>query len=77
MARVIPKLTQEQMDKLEALVDRNTLAGVLLALSEICDLKEEHVREGWQDKHTADTWKRSARALERMAETHAITDASY
>ena len=42
---VIPDV---DIDALEALIDRNGLAQVMLALVHICGEKAEHIRTNWQ-----------------------------
>ena len=46
----------EDMDILEDLVDRYTLADVLEALTEVCELKADHLRSNWQDSNGAKVW---------------------
>ena len=52
--------TQKQMDALEGLVDSAGLAIVLVALSNICNAKADHVREAWQDEALAARWEAAA-----------------
>lgn len=53
---------QETMDRLESLIDYNTVADVLEAVATICRLKAEHIRENWQDSGKA--WDRAATKVE-------------
>ncbi len=48
--------TKEEIESLEKLVDGASLQGVLMALSEICGEKAEHVRTNWQDRGLARRW---------------------
>ena len=46
---VIPdRFDKVDVDALEALIDRNGLAQVMLALVHICGEKAEHIRTNWQ-----------------------------
>ena len=49
-------LEQLERDHLEALIDRCGLSSVLMALSEICGEKAEHIRSNWQDEALARDW---------------------
>jgi hypothetical protein len=42
--------------RLETLVDRHGLAQVLIALSEICGEKANHIATAWQDTTLAKRW---------------------
>jgi hypothetical protein len=50
-------LNQTEKFELETLIDRTSLQSVLMALSEICCEKAEHVETAWQDKHLARAWR--------------------
>ncbi len=47
--------TSEKLE-LETLIDRCGLSSVLMALSEICGEKADHIRSNWQDEHLARDW---------------------
>ena len=49
-------LDQSEVHDLEALVDACGLDSVLMALSEVCGLKAEHVANHWQDASLAKAW---------------------
>ena len=49
-------LNQTERDTLEALVDSCGLSSVLMALSEVCGEKAEHILTNWQDKALARDW---------------------
>ena len=49
-------LTQAEIEQLERLIDKVSLQSVLMALSEICDLKSEHLAVRWGDKVMARRW---------------------
>ena len=49
-------LNKQEAFDLESLVDRRGIDSVLMALSEICGGKSEHVLSNWQDKALACRW---------------------
>jgi hypothetical protein len=49
-------LTSEQAYALEALIDQAGIELVLMALSEICGAKAEHIASNWQDTLLAKRW---------------------
>ena len=49
-------LSKRECLELETLVDMCGLSSVLMALSEICGLKSEHLRNAWQDEKAAKYW---------------------
>lgn len=49
-------LTAQEKDQVEALVDGCGLSSVLMALSEICGEKAEHVATNWQDAALTRDW---------------------
>lgn len=57
-----------EIAKLEALIDRHTLAVVLETIAMICREKADHLRCAWQDAQTARVWDRTARQVERHAD---------
>lgn len=57
----------DQLESLEALVDKHTLQGVLEGLAFIAGEKATHVEENWQDAELAKSWANDADYLERMA----------
>jgi hypothetical protein len=52
---------------LEALIDRHSLADVLLDLAFIAAAKADHIRENWQDSVTAKNWDKAARICDKAA----------
>jgi hypothetical protein len=52
---------------LEALVDRHSVADVLLDLAFICAEKGAHIRENWQDSVTAKSWDKAAAICDKAA----------
>jgi hypothetical protein len=49
-------LNQQEKDQIEALIDSCGLSSVLMALSEICGEKAEHIATNWQDAALAKCW---------------------
>jgi hypothetical protein len=47
---------QNVQDALEAILDAVGVVGILDALSTVCAVKAEHVRESWQDEPLAREW---------------------
>lgn len=60
-------LGKEDMLALEEMVDRQSVADVLQALSEICYAKGEHLREAWQDHGAAKTWDRDGKKIDALS----------
>lgn len=54
---------QELKNKLESLIDSNSVASVLLAMSEVCTEKSQHIRDNYQDKNLAKQWDRASDKL--------------
>ena len=52
-----------KIDALEAMIDNNSLSGVLDLIAEVCSAKADHILTNWQDEATADQWDRYAAAL--------------
>lgn len=59
--------TQRTLEVLESLVDKTNMADVVNLLSEIADLKEQHVLENWQDRALASAWRRVSAKLRNCA----------
>lgn len=49
-------MTQADKDFMEAMVDKHGIAVVLMAISEICGDKAEHIAHDWQDAGLAKRW---------------------
>ena len=56
----------EDMDVLEALLDKLTLAAILEMLERISHKKAENLRNHWQDEITAKLWEKAARQIEQI-----------
>ena len=52
-----------KIDALEAMIDDNSLGGVLYLIAEICSAKADHILTNWQDEAAADQWDRYSAAL--------------
>ncbi|HEX6825434.1 MAG TPA: hypothetical protein VF077_03875 [Nitrospiraceae bacterium] len=46
----------DDIDRLEALIDRYGIAEVLMSVSELCGRKSEHIATNWQDAALAKRW---------------------
>jgi hypothetical protein len=55
------------IEAIEALVDQHGLTQVLVALSEVCSEKAEHLRVNWQDKANAGYWDQDAKRIGHAA----------
>lgn len=56
----------EEMEILEALIDRLTLATVIEMLERICHRKAENLRTHWKDEISAQLWDKAARQIENI-----------
>jgi hypothetical protein len=56
-------LTPLERAGLEQLIDICGLSSVVMALSDICDEKAEHIRSNWQDKPLARQWAKACGRL--------------
>jgi hypothetical protein len=56
-------LTTEQVATLEGLVDNASLSEVLVALSDICRDKADHIAVNWQDNVLAKAWRGAAEGV--------------
>jgi hypothetical protein len=61
--RTLRDCNQDDKLALEALIDRTSLQGVLMTLSEICGEKAEHVEDNWQDRALARHWRTAEGAI--------------
>jgi uncharacterized protein with HEPN domain len=64
-------LTKQEAETLEAIIDASSLQAVVMALSEICGEKSEHVLTNWQDKALAREWAEACGQLGVLAVTGA------
>lgn len=51
--------------KLEQMIDKYSVADVLIAIKDICDEKAEHIDMNWQDTQLANQWKKAAREIQK------------
>lgn len=50
------RLSEKELFELEMLIDRRGISDVLMAISEICGAKAEHIAHAWQDASLAKRW---------------------
>lgn len=50
------RLTSNELISLESLIDARGIEDVLIAISEICDAKSDHIQVNWQDATLALRW---------------------
>lgn len=60
-------VTKNDLDTMEAMVDKYSLSGVVESLAHIANEKGDHLRTNWQDNETAKEWERAAAALDKTA----------
>jgi hypothetical protein len=60
-------LGKSEVVDLEGMVDRASVAAVLVALEYICYEKGTHLRENWQDEGAAKTWERDGKKIGLLA----------
>jgi hypothetical protein len=53
--------------KLEALIDKNGLREVIAIISQICQLKADHIRDNWHDGALAKAWDADGARLMKTA----------
>jgi hypothetical protein len=70
------KMTQQQQDALEALVDACGLDLVLTGLANICAAKSDHILTNWQDRGLADAWCQAMTACDVVADDKRIAAVS-
>lgn len=56
-------MKNEDLNKVEKLVDDLSVIGVLDCLEEVCNLKAQHLRENWQDEKSAKHWEKRAKQI--------------
>lgn len=49
-------LDKDECEALERLIDKRGISSVLMAVSEICGGKGQHIAENWQDTALAKRW---------------------
>ena len=70
--------TQHEINReqLEKLLDGCALDTLIYTLSEICYDKSIHLEANWMDIKTAKKWKRAAKYLDGVSQTHAVQEVS-
>lgn len=63
------KISKDDRDDLEQILDRTGMRGLFEALAEIAGEKESHVQEAWQDAALAKRWSRLAVKLDKLAQS--------
>jgi len=61
-------VNRSELAKVEDLIDRHGVDGLIDAIIDICYEKEMHVRENWQDHRLANSWQKVASILEKVNE---------
>lgn len=62
-------MTSEEQATLEMFIDRHGVYATLDAVSAICGLKAEHIRQNWQDHDLAGEWEKAEVAIDKAANT--------
>lgn len=65
-------MNQETKDIIEKIIDENSLLETINAISEICYLKEDHVRSNWQDENLAKEWSKCGKEISKIADKDCI-----
>jgi hypothetical protein len=63
------KISRNDKDDLEQILDRTGLKGLFEALADIANEKESHVQEAWQDATLARRWAKLRTKFEKLAES--------
>lgn len=63
------KISRNDKDDLEQILDRTGLKGLFEALADIANEKESHVQEAWQDAALARRWAKLRTKFEKLAES--------
>lgn len=64
----IKGVTQLESVNMEQLIDRVGLHRVVCLLETICQEKAQHIESNWQDRHSANRYRKVAKNLEMCAE---------
>jgi hypothetical protein len=59
------QMSKNDLDILEAFIDKYGIVDVLSGLSYICGEKAEHIAHSWQDASLAKHWMRLAEAVDK------------
>ena len=63
------KISRDDRDDLEQILDRTGLKGLFEALAEIAGEKESHVQEAWQDAALAKRWSKLSTKFDKLAQS--------
>ena len=67
------RITEEQKNELEVIIDLEGLDEVIKTLIEICEEKAMHVEEQWGDKKIAKAWQANAKNLDKVLAKYSPT----
>ncbi len=67
-------MSQSTQNELENIVDRVGIEKLLIALSDVCAEKAEHVRTNWQDQKLATLWDRASKVVRVAANRPCVLD---
>lgn len=70
------KMSTEQQNALEALVDSCGLDLVLIGLANICAEKSEHILTNWEDRGASGAWLKAMTVCDRAGQTWSVTKVS-
>ncbi len=70
------RLTVEQLNSLESLIDYTSVRALLEAIADICTAKAEHVTGHWQDTPLAYAWEEAAIAVRNTADMRRVRKVS-
>jgi hypothetical protein len=65
----MPRISRDDRDDLEQILDRTGIKGLFEALSEIANEKESHVEEAWQDRALAKRWGKLRDKFDKLAQS--------
>jgi len=67
----------ELSKSIESMIDTHGILGVIDALSNVCQLKAQHLEETWQDSEAVKEWIATANALRKTPYKHATQIAEH
>ena len=65
----MPRISRDDKDDLEQILDRTGVKGLFEALAEIASEKEDHIQTNWQDSAIAKRWSKLVAKFEKLAES--------
>lgn len=66
----------EEMQAIEAIIDKLGLSDTLHIIADICTAKANHVESNWQDAALAGQWESAAMRVDRLADVSTIQQVS-